>query len=154
MSHGPAGGGHGAQSAEPNLTPLLDLVLQLVMFFMLIANFAMDDQSEKVQLPVATQAKPLAAKDSNLLFLNVDSKGNVLITGRDEPLLDPEKIRGYMKQTARTYPGPGGEQEAYDLTKVIIRADKDATFRDVHKVMTAVKASGYRHLQLRAKLNP
>lgn len=152
MSHGPAGGEHGQQSAEPNLTPLLDLVLQLVMFFMLIANFAMEDQSEKVHLPVATQAKPLAAKDANLMFLNVDSKGYVLITGKDEPLGDPEKIRGHMVQTARTH--PLGEKEAKDLVKVIIRADKDATFRDVHKVMSAVKASGFRHLQLRAKLNP
>ncbi len=152
MSHGPAGGSHGQQSSEPNLTPLLDLVLQLVMFFMLIANFAMEDQSEKVQLPVATQAKPLAAKDANVLFLNVDSKGNVLVTGRDEPLLDPEKIRGYMVQTAKTH--PLGEKEAYELVKVILRADKDATFRDVHKVMTAVKASGFRHMQLRAKINP
>src|SRR5215216_432332 len=152
MSHGPAGGGHGQQSSEPNLTPLLDLVLQLVMFFMLIANFAMDDQSEKVHLPVATQAKPLAAKDANLIFLNVDSGGNVLITGKEESLADPIKITGFMKQTARTH--PEGELKAYDIVKVILRADKDAKFRDIHKVMTAVKASGFRHLQLRAKLNP
>ena len=103
MSHGPAGGGHGQQSAEPNLTPLLDLVLQLVMFFMLIANFAMDDLSDKVKLPVASQAKPLAAKDANLIFLNVDTGGNVLITGK-EPLLSPEQIIFHMKQTARTFP--------------------------------------------------
>jgi biopolymer transport protein ExbD len=152
MSHGPAGGGHGTQSAEPNLTPLLDLVLQLVMFFMLIANFAADDQSEKVHLPVATQAKPLAAKDANLIFLNVDSGGNVLITGKEEALADPIKITGFMKQTARTH--PEGEQKAYDIVKVILRADKDAKFQHIHKVMTAVKASGFRHLQLRAKLNP
>lgn len=151
MSHGPAGGGHGEQSSEPNLTPLLDLVLQLVMFFMLIANFAMDDVSDKVQLPVATQAKPLAAKDENVLFLNVDSRGNVLVTGRAEPLLSPDVIREYMKQTARTF--KNGEQQAYEVFKVIIRADKDVTFVNVHKVMTAVKAAGFRHLQLRAKLN-
>ena len=151
MSHGPAGGGHGQQSAEPNLTPLLDLVLQLVMFFMLIANFAMDDQSDKVHLPVATQAKPLAAKDANLIFLNVDTGGNVLVTGK-EPLLSPEQIIFHMKQTARTF--PDGEQKAYEVMKVIIRADKDTTFRNIHKVMSAVKASGFRHLQLRAKLNP
>src|SRR5262245_58786907 len=152
MSHGPAGGSHGQQSSEPNLTPLLDLVLQLVMFFMLIANFAMDDLSEKIKLPIATQAKPLAAKDANVMFLNVDSNGGVLITGKEDTLNDTIKISGLLKQTARTL--PEGEQKAYDIVKVILRADKEAKFRDVHKVMTAVKASGYRHMQLRAKLNP
>lgn len=152
MSHGPAGGGHGQQSAEPNLTPLLDLVLQLVMFFMLIANFAMDDLSDKVKLPIATSAKPLAAKDANLIFLNVDTAGHVLVTSRPEPLVGPDVIREYMKQTARTF--QFGEQQAYEVFKVIVRADKDCHFREVHMVMSAIKAAGFKHLQLRAKINP
>ena len=69
MSHGGGGGGRGEVSSEPNLTPLLDLVLQLVMFFMLVANFVMEDLSNKIKLPVASQAKPLTAKDTNFMYL-------------------------------------------------------------------------------------
>ncbi len=152
MSHGGSGGGHGQQSAEPNLTPLLDLVLQLVMFFMLIANFAMEDVSEKIKLPVATQAKPLAAKDSDLMFLNVDSSGGVLVTGREESITSDAQIKFFMEGVARAH--KEGPQVAKEKMKVVIRADKDARFRDIFKVMSAIKAAGFRHLQLRAKINP
>ena len=71
MSHG-GGLGKGEVSPEPNLTPLLDLVLQLVMFFMLVANFVMDELSDKINLPVASQAKPLTAKDPNVDIARIE----------------------------------------------------------------------------------
>ena len=58
MSHG-GGGADGEISAEPNLTPLLDLVLQLIFFFMLCANFVQEDLNEDIQLPTASQAVAL-----------------------------------------------------------------------------------------------
>ena len=84
MSHGGGGGGKGWVSSDPNLTPLLDLVLQLVMYFMLVANFVMDELSDKIHLPVATQAKPLTAKDTNIMYLNVSKEGKILL-----PIGDP-----------------------------------------------------------------
>ena len=51
MSHG------STEKCEPNLTPLLDLVLQLVMFFMLCANFVVEQTSDKIKLPEAEAAK-------------------------------------------------------------------------------------------------
>ena len=42
-----------SDKCEPNLTPLLDMVLQLVMFFMLCANFVMEQVNESVKLPLA-----------------------------------------------------------------------------------------------------
>jgi biopolymer transport protein ExbD len=149
MSHGPAGGGHGQQSAEPNLTPLLDLVLQLVMFFMLVANFVMDEQSDKVRLPVASQAKPLTTKDTNITYLNVDKTGRVLVPLR-APLLSPEEIKFHMLQLARSH--PSGEAKAKEEMTVIIRADKDARYHHILKTMQAIKAAGFRKLQLRAQI--
>jgi biopolymer transport protein ExbD len=147
MSHGPAAGGHGQQSAEPNLTPLLDLVLQLVMFFMLVATFVMEDLSDKVKLPVASQAKPLTAKDTNFTFLNVDRTGRVIVATK-EPLLTPEEIKFHMLQFARNH--PGGEAKAKEEVTVIIRADKDARFSHIHKTMLAIKQAGFKKLQFRA----
>ena len=149
MSHGPAGGGHGQQSSEPNLTPLLDLVLQLVMFFMLVANFVMDTMSDKIKLPVASQAKPLTARDTNFTYLNVDRTGRVLVALRD-PLLTPEEIGFHMRQVARTH--VLGEAKAKEEVTVIIRADRDARFTHILKVMLAVKKAGFRKIQLRAQV--
>ncbi|MGZ3382424.1 MAG: ExbD/TolR family protein, partial [Isosphaeraceae bacterium] len=38
-----AGSVTGEVRAEPNLTPLLDVVFQLITFFMLVINFAADN---------------------------------------------------------------------------------------------------------------
>jgi biopolymer transport protein ExbD len=149
MSHGGVGTGHGAQSAEPNLTPLLDMVLQLVMFFMLVANFVMDELSDKIRLPVASQAKPLTAKDTNFMYLNVDKTGRVLVP-LGEPLLTPDQIRFYMRQAARNH--VFGETKAKEEVTVIIRADKDSRVQHILKTMQAIKESGFRKVQLRAQI--
>lgn len=149
MSHGGGGLGKGEVSADPNLTPLLDMVLQLVMFFMLVANFVMDELSDKINLPLASQAKPLTAKDPHVLYLNVSKDGKVLLPVGD-PLTTPDQITFYMNQAANNF--PKGPAEARDKITVIIRADKDTRFFNIHKTMTAIKAAGFRKLQLRAEI--
>ena len=44
--------------AEPNLTPLLDIVFQLITFFMLVINFSNENYDARVRLPVAGSARP------------------------------------------------------------------------------------------------
>ncbi|MFN6050729.1 MAG: ExbD/TolR family protein, partial [Planctomycetia bacterium] len=48
MSHG---GSSDGGNMEPNLTPLLDVVLQLLMFFMMCVNFVTNQVSEDIILP-------------------------------------------------------------------------------------------------------
>ena len=45
--------------AEPNLTPLLDVVFQLITFFMLVINFSNENYDARVRLPVAGSARPV-----------------------------------------------------------------------------------------------
>ena len=45
--------------AEPNLTPLLDIVFQLITFFMLVINFSSENYDQRVRLPVAESARPI-----------------------------------------------------------------------------------------------
>jgi len=153
MSHG-GGGGEDGVSSEPNLTPLLDMVLQLVMFFMLVTNFVADEMSDKIKLPVASQAKPLTAKDTNFMYLNVDKAGHILIPGK-EPIIDENDImfnmRSFVKVHRLNVDGKTPDK-VLDQVTVIIRADKDSKFRDLHKTMVAIKKVGFKHLQLRAEL--
>lgn len=150
MSHGGGGGGgRGEVSSEPNLTPMLDLVLQLVMFFMVVTSFVQEDLSDKIKLPVAAQAKPLTAKDTNFIFLNVDKTGNVLVS-TGEPKTTDAEIQFYLKQQAKNH--PQGEKKALDEVTVIIRADREARFTHIHRTMMAIRKAGYHKLQLRAQV--
>lgn len=147
MSHG--GGGSDEQSAEPNLTALLDLVLQLVMFFMLVANFVMDELSDKIKLPIATQAKPLTAKETNFMYLNVDKTGKVLVAV-GEPKTSDAEIQFYLRQAAKNH--ILGEQKALQEVTIIIRADRDARFEHIYRTIMSIKKAGFNKLQLRAEV--
>ena len=86
MSHG------SSDKCEPNFTPLLDLVLQLVMFFMLCANFVMDQTSVEIKLPEAIAAKALDTKEDYAIYLNVaerpveDEEGKIVLDRKGEPV--------------------------------------------------------------------
>src|SRR5881397_473941 len=81
----------GEISAEPNLTPLLDVVFQLITFFMLVINFSSDNYDVRVRLPVAPTAVPPEAgkgEDEHRLVFNIDKEGNLLFNGE---VLDTER---------------------------------------------------------------
>ena len=69
MSHGPHAQG---SAADPNLTPLLDLVLQLLMFFMICADFKRADrQNPTVNLPVSQSAVPRSSSAKEVINVNL-----------------------------------------------------------------------------------
>jgi biopolymer transport protein ExbD len=68
MSHG---GGGDNSTCEPNLVPLLDLVFQLLMFFIMCVNFVSGQTSADVKLSASELAQPLEKSNSERLFLNV-----------------------------------------------------------------------------------
>lgn len=143
-----------SSSNEPdvNLIPLLDLVLQLVMFFIMVANFAAQETTADVVLPQAVSARPPEAGsgDSDILYVNLNADGQVLVPGR-EPMKSIAEVRYHLKSefdTAKRTAEARGEKEV--RTVVIIRADKNADFKPVYEVLRACQQAGFRKWQLRA----
>src|SRR5258708_37425485 len=104
MSHG---GGGGEEAAEPNMTPLLDLVLQILMFFIVTVNFATAEDAGNVELPDSQTARPLpsvGAKDP--IFLNLlydENRGHEIVlplqldsSGHTVPPMNQVAARSYM----------------------------------------------------------
>jgi biopolymer transport protein ExbD len=72
----------GEKGAEPNMTPILDMVFQLITFFMLVINFQGAALDRSLQLPVLGSARPVDNQgQDDLLVLNIDSEGRVKIYG-------------------------------------------------------------------------
>ncbi len=67
MSHGPASDG----LVEPNLVPLLDLVMQLLMFFMISVNFAQGVTNTGESLPHSETVAPLDSGGNDPIILSV-----------------------------------------------------------------------------------
>src|SRR5881392_2560363 len=93
MSHAP---GSGAEKAEPNLTPLLDLVLQLIMFFMISINFVNEEVNEEIKLPISQAARPMSKSEGEVLFMNLNQKGELAVPGRDP--MDLLGMKVYIRQ--------------------------------------------------------
>jgi biopolymer transport protein ExbD len=146
MSHG------STEKCEPNFTPLLDLVLQLVMFFMLCANFVMEQTSVEIKLPEAIAAKALEKTDEDVFFLNVNQDGKVLLTpdqreGNIDTLDNAEQVKQYMIRAASREKARTGKDTPQAI--LILRVDFRTYFEKTYAIMKACRLAGYEKVQLR-----
>jgi biopolymer transport protein ExbD len=142
--------------AEPNLTPLLDVVFQLITFFMLVINFSSENYEQRVRLPVAESAVPVAEEarvSEDRLVLNVDKEGHLLMGGEVQPLHkaiqtikhQADLVKLNLK-AAGTKPDPSGALP----TMIILRVDKDAAFSSLISLIKACEVQGFRKFQFKA----
>jgi biopolymer transport protein ExbD len=144
MSHG--------SSAEPNLTPILDMVFQLITFFMLVINFKAAAMDLDLKLPVVGSARPIDTQgQEDLLVLNVNSQGQLRVYGTTI-----EDVTAYVKKEAQASLALGRQTNAQlkpgdELpTTVVIRADKSTPFTMLNGIITQCQTSGFRKFALKA----
>jgi biopolymer transport protein ExbD len=137
----------GGSTCEPNLTPLLDLVLQLLMFFIITVNFVSQQVTKEIELPDAQSAKPMDKDETEVLFINMNEKGQVLALGVTEPM-DPAHTLTWLNQQYQDAQLNAKDNKVN--TVVVIRAHKNADYADVYQLLRQCKGAGFRRLQLRA----
>jgi biopolymer transport protein ExbD len=94
-----------------NLTPLIDVVFLLLIFFLVATRFEEQERELDIVLPSATQAKPLISR-AHELFINIDEHGRYTVNGK---LLSARELEQGLAQAAADNPG---------RQPVIIRADR------------------------------
>jgi biopolymer transport protein ExbD len=144
-----------AMRAEPNLTPLLDVVFQLITFFMLCINFSNDNYDQRVRLPVAGSVKPveMSKADEDRLVLNIDREGRLLFNGE---VLDTDgairqiDIQAQLVRLNAKVSGAKLDPEKGLPTTIVIRADRDTHFSQLYRLITACQDKGFRKFVLKA----
>jgi biopolymer transport protein ExbD len=140
--------------ADPNLVPLLDLVLQLIMFFLICLNFVNEQFNNKdIILPFAQSARPMNKGEVDVLFLNMDSSGSLIVPGKEQPLKSLGSKQLYLRQEhadAKHLAELRGDKSGKVNTSIIIRADRGATYGQIYELLHLCKEAGYQKLQLRA----
>jgi biopolymer transport protein ExbD len=145
MSHG-AGGD---DSADPDLTAMLDVVMQMLMYFIMCANFIDRENNVDVRLPVAQAARPLSKEDGDVLFLNVDKDGMVLTLDEPKPK-DMDATRLWLDNRALDAKQRTGD--GTNKTAVVVRADQDVKYEVVFNLMRTCKEKGFKRFKLRATI--
>lgn len=72
-----------AEEPTLNLTPMIDIVFLLIIFFMVGTHFTKPEQRSDVQLPTTSEAQPLTALPDEIV-INVIAKDRVVV--RDKAL--------------------------------------------------------------------
>ena len=86
---------------NPNLTPLLDVVLQLITFFMMLVHFGtrLEGATKAVRLPLAPAALPGSDLTFDRLGVAMDAQGRLLVEGH---ALDEEAASAWWADQAKT----------------------------------------------------
>ncbi len=116
----------------PNLTPLIDIVFLLLVFFMLTAHFV-KDQSLDIALPEADSAENL--EEQGALEIVINNEGEILI---DMKLITPDELDASLQQGL----------QSRSNKQVILRGDKDSKLDLTVRVMDAARKAGAESLDI------
>jgi biopolymer transport protein ExbD len=142
-------------NAEPNLVPILDMVFQLITFFMLVMNFKAIGMDLNLKLPVVGSARAVEVKpeDAVSLVLNIDSQGALKVQGGvRENIGQFAEEEGRTARLAARRANPNFKDGDDLPMTIVIRADKDTTFDLVYRVVKAFQQQGFRAFHYMAEI--
>lgn len=118
--------GRRRSSNIPNLTPLIDIVFLLLVFFMLTSHFVRENAID-IDLPVADSGKVL--KDDKQIEVVIDAQGGIRIHNQ---LIEPEALETTLRQAL------DGQSE-----KVVrVRGDRSAALGRAVTILDASRKAG------------
>ena len=112
-----------------SLTPLIDIVFLLLIFFLVATRFAEEDRELDVVLPTASEAQPLVVQPQQI-FVNIDQDGTFYLGGEH---LDSQQLEMALRQNAANNPAN---------MSVKIRADQRSDCQSLITVMNLCNQVG------------
>ena len=119
------------------LTPMIDVVFLLMIFFLVASKLDEADRFIDVALPQASAAKPLTSRPREFL-VNIDRDGNSFVGARPVSLAELQTL---LKQAAADNP---------KRQTVIVRADENVAHKFVVAAMNACVEAGIEDYQVQS----
>jgi biopolymer transport protein ExbD len=119
-----------------NMTPIIDVVFQLLIFFLVASKFEEDAERElDLQLPQASEAMARIAKPKEI-FVSVDREGRILLGGN---IVSPKELEQALRQAQVDNPG---------RQTVIVRGDERSSLKHTVAVMNVCAKAGIRDCRI------
>jgi biopolymer transport protein ExbD len=125
----------GWSTASVSMTPMIDMVFLLLIFFLVAARLEEEERDLEVALPQASQSQP-TIDESQEMFVSVTPAGEYYVDGRP---LDARHLAAVLEDAYQANPG---------RQHVTIRADRDSRTRHVVAVMNACNEANIRDYSL------
>ena len=102
---------HTSATTALSITPLIDVVFLLLIFFLVNTRFEKTDREMEFPLPSASEAQPVTEEPTEM-FINIDQEGHYFVGGQ---MRTADQVEAMLQQAHTNNP----------LTQsVILRADK------------------------------
>ena len=122
-----------------NLTPMIDIVFLLIIFFMVGTKFAEMENNIKLEVPRVTEAGTLtAAPDKKVI--NVFENGKIVMDNQE---LNVDELGSTLRQAVGQYSDLG----------VIIRGDAQEPLQTIATILTAVRQAGVNDMGISVRLD-
>jgi len=118
----------GQQPAELELAPMIDVVFQLVIFFIVTWQFARFERDMDISVPSAQQAEN-KDRQAGEIIINVRKDGTIVLNGL---VITKEELLAKLKSISAAYP----DQAA------ILRGSSEADFQSIINVLDVIKEAG------------
>lgn len=132
-------------AVEMDMTPMIDIVFLLIIFFMIVTELSNLDIEELV-LPIAPSAvAQVLAPETREVKINVVIKdetgaGEIKISGET---LTKAQLIGKLRQEAELWdkwePNPNKPDEKNSLLEILVRADQGVNAGHIHEIYEACK---------------
>lgn len=121
-----------SEQASINLTPMIDVVFLLVIFFMVGSKFSEAESRIKVNVPAAGQMRSITrAPDERVVAIAIDGS----LTLDDQPISLAE-LTSQLRDQHQNYPG----------LKVAVRGEATGSLQQTVEVLHAVRSSGVQQI--------
>jgi biopolymer transport protein ExbD len=110
------------------LTPIIDMVFLLLIFFLVATTFHQTEREMQVALPVASSAGPISTALREII-INVDADGKIIVSGRP---MQPDVLASLIEEAVAANP----EQ------KVTVRGDRTTAYANIARVLDICKGNG------------
>jgi biopolymer transport protein ExbD len=144
--------------SEADMTPMIDMVFQLIIFFMLVMNIEQAQADERVKLPADPLAQPRSEVRKSEVVINIGFVRNpdgttvgdpvVMVQGSDVDVMTYAKT--FLPQEAAVAKARGGQEEL-DRTNVSIRADSEVPTGLIQELIKAGQENGFSRFTMKAK---
>lgn len=136
---------------EADLTPMLDMVFQLITFFMLVSSFKAASLELSLKLPVVGSARPVETQgEESLLVLNVNKEGQLVVYSIPQDIVPYLKAEAKMARLEARRKNSGFKDTDDLPTTVVVRADKDTPFGLLNLIIKTCQDNGFRKFALKA----
>jgi biopolymer transport protein ExbD len=113
-----------------NMTPMIDVVFQLIIFFVCTVELERQAIDESIRLSMAPHGPAVEQKDPREVIVEVDAQGRISVAR--QPMSE-----AFLRNLLRNVVASHGQ-----TTPVMIRAAGGAKHEDVRKVMDAAAFAG------------